>query len=173
MNIFSFHHHRYQITVDLGKTHLVLGKYGCDDLTSQETSLIQDLIPNANLNTAIIYHHVMINSYIYSTISYQRRTNCSDNLLCFIKQNTKSIGSTIKFISLCKSICSSDRLMPCQHVIVLELFTPLEVITVDPISKRCSEHHHIVQNLYGELYIVFAQYSYSYNVQYLLCIEPV
>ena len=113
------HRHRYSVTEDAGKGHLVLGKVDkYSVLTTEESAAFLALCPHAIVDRSIVFDRLLLDGIVYTNYRYQQKQS-NDYIIAF---KNGSIGKACKYIS----ITSQD-----MHVVLIH-----EMITTS--SQLCN-----------------------------------
>ena len=104
------------------------------DFTNEEVTLIELKQPDVKLDSSIVYYRLVLNGVMYSSTSYRRQSITNDSVLYFCDGESKYIGSARKYLSVCKTDCTSCC-SPCSNLIIADTF---EIIPVDFIEDTIS-----------------------------------
>ena len=104
--------------MDVGQGHLVLGKVA-RELSAEETALIKQLHPSADLDNAVTYNRVLLSGVVYTCSLYRRGTTTNDSVICFMDGSGMTIGMAEKYVSFCSTTCRNCK-NQCTHVVVVK-----------------------------------------------------
>ena len=155
---------RYKVTATLQGGHLVVGRLSnFTDLNDEEIELIQGALPDAKLDHCIVYYRVLVNGVIYTSSCYQRHTTTNDYVLCVGNKDELSFGYARKYLSTCKTTCTSCC-SPCNNIVIVDMFqvVPCDFVT-DTSSGATARHIHSVASsgYVDHFYIHFYKYIYT------------
>ncbi len=129
--------------MNLQGQHLVLGKV-TSELTTQQKSLIQEVLSEAQFDKSIVYHHLIINGAIYTSFNYQRQTTACDHIVTLMKNGLNTVGFIEMFVSVCVSSCACSS--PYKHFALVELPTVVNMyVSADSVHQLPHKHHHYIE----------------------------